>query len=135
MGKLRGKTQTSGDDGMLSYTDSTGAKVQVKYSQVYSAQLGIVDKTKVSFDLITIGSESMAVSVAPVNKGTINEIIIDPNTGVGTGSIIETESGAKYPFVQNYAAQSKFENNQVVTYNLVNVKEVLTAVCLSVVTA
>ena len=135
MGKLRGKTSTNGDGGMLSYTDSTGAKVQVKYSQVYSAELGILANTKVSFDLITIGSESMAVSVAPVNKGTINDITIDPNTGVGTGYILETESGAKYPFVQNYAAQSKFENNQVVTYNLVSVKAVLTAVCLSLVTA
>lgn len=135
MGKLKGKTSTNGDSGMLSYTDSTGARVQVKYSQVYSAQLGIVANTKVSFDLITVGAESMAVSVAPVNKGTITEITIDPNTGVGTGYILETESGVKYPFVQNYAAQSNFAINQVVTYTLVTFKEVLTAVCLSIVTA
>ncbi len=71
MGKLRGKTSTSGDNGMLSYTDSTGARVQVKYSQAYSTELGILVNSRVSFDLVTIGTESMAVSVAPVNKGTI----------------------------------------------------------------
>jgi hypothetical protein len=135
MGKLKGKTSTSGDNGMLSYTDSTGAKVQVKYSQAYSTELGILANSRVSFDLITVGSDSIAVSVAPVNKGTISDITIDPNTGVGTGTIFETESGVKYPFVQNYAAQSNFAANQVVTYTLVTVKGVLTAVCLSIVTA
>ena len=119
MGKLKGKVTTSGDSGMLSYKDSSGAKIECKYDQPYSIELGMGVNTRVSFDVITTSEGNVAVSVAPINKGTITDISVD----TGSGTITETESGIKYPFTQNYLRESGFALNQVVTYNLVYTKD------------
>lgn len=129
MGKLKGKVMSSGDYGMISYKDDTGKRVDIKYDQPLSNQIGIGLNTKVAFDIVATGGGNIAVSVAPVNKGSILEI----NYDAGTGTIVETESGIKYPFVQNYLKESGFVVDQVVTYNLVFNKDVLTAVCLTLV--
>jgi carbohydrate-binding DOMON domain-containing protein len=127
MGKLKGKVTTSGDKGMLKYTDASGAKVECAYDQPFSLELGIGDNTRVSFDVVAADAGNMAVSVAPINKGSITDISVDN----GSGTITETESGIKYPFRQNYLAQSRFALNQVVTYNLVYSNGTLYAVCLT----
>lgn len=124
MGKLKGKIVKSGDTGMLSYTNASGVKVEVQYDQPFSVELGIVDKTKVSFDLLP--GNSMAVAVVPICKGDI--VTLDPLSG--TGTIIETESKVTYPFKQNYLKESDFSIGQTVTYTLVNVKGALYATAL-----
>jgi|GEM_PF-3492236 len=129
MGKLKGKVTTSGDTGIISYKDDTGKRIDIKYDQPLSNQLGIGINTKVSFDIVASGGVNVAVSVAPVNKGNISDI----NYDTGSGIIVETESGIKYPFIQNYLKESGFAVNQVVTYNLVLNKEDLTAVSLTLV--
>ena len=126
MGKLKGKVTTTGDNGMLSYTDASGAKVDVKYDQPFSAELGIVAKTKVSFNLLP--GDAMAVAVSPICKGDI--VTIDYTTG--TGTLIETESKTTYNFRQNYLKESGFLANQTVTYTLVNVKGLPYAACLEI---
>ncbi|MES2762160.1 MAG: hypothetical protein V4677_08135 [Bacteroidota bacterium] len=131
MGKLKGKVTTCGDKGMLKYTDSTGAKVECSYDQPFSLELGIGDNTRVSFDIVAVGAGNMAVSVAPINKGTITDISIEN----GSGTITETESGIKYPFRQNYLSESRFTLNQIVTYNLVYSGGSLFATCLTATTA
>jgi len=129
MGKLKGKVTTSGDTGIISYKDDTGKRVDIKYVQPLSSQLGIGLNTRVAFDIVSTSDGSIAVSVAPVNKGSILEI----NYDAGTGTIVETESGIKYLFIQNYLKDSGFAVDQVVTYNLVLNKDVLTAVSLTLV--
>ncbi len=124
MGKLKGKIVTNGDNGMLSYINTSGVKVDVKYDQPFSLELGIVAKTSVSFDLLP--GDSMAVAVVPIRRGNI--VTMDPLTG--TGTIIETESKVTYPFKQNYLKESGFAPGQTVTYTLVNVKGVLYATAL-----
>lgn len=130
MGKLKGKIAKPGDNGMLSYKDDSGVKVEINYNQPYSLELGIGTNTRVSFDVISTKEGNVAVSVAPINKGTITDINIE----AGSGIITETESGIKYPFSQNYLKESGFELNKVVTYNLVFTKDgSLQAVSLSIV--
>ena len=124
MGKLKGKVGTCGDTGMLSYTDGSGAKVDVKYDQPFSAELGIADKTKVSFNLLP--GNAMAVAVTPICKGDI--VTIDYTAGSGT--LIETESKITYNFKQNYLKESGFVAGQTVNYVLVNVKGIFYATAL-----
>lgn len=124
MGKLKGKIVTNGDNGMLSYINTSGVKVEVKYDQPFSLELGIVAKTSVSFDLLP--GDSMAVAVVPIRRGNI--VTMDPLTG--TGTLIDTESNVTYPFKQNYLKESGFALGKTVTYTLVNVKGVLYATAL-----
>lgn len=119
MGKVKGKVTKAGDSGMLSYKDASGTKIECSYDQPYSMELGMGLNTRVAFDIISTSAGNVAVSVAPINKGTITDISID----AGSGTITETESGIKYPFTQNYLKESGFELNQVVTYNLVYTKD------------
>lgn len=128
MGKLKGKVVTSGDTGMLSYKDSSGTKIEVKYDQPFSVDLGIGTNTRVSFDIVSTSDGNIAVSVTPVCKATITDISYE----TGSGSLTETESGIKYPFTQNYLRESGFALNQVVTYNLIYVKDTLRAVGLQI---
>jgi hypothetical protein len=124
MGKLKGKIVTNGDNGMLSYINTSGVKVDVKYDQPFSLELGIVAKTSVSFDLLP--GDSMAVAVVPIRRGNI--VTMDPLTG--TGTLIDTEFNVTYPFKQNYLKESGFALGKTVTYTLVNVKGVLYATAL-----
>jgi hypothetical protein len=124
MGKLKGKIVTNGDNGMLSYINTSGVKVDVKYDQPFSLELGIVAKTSVSFDLLP--GDSMAVAVVPIRRGNI--VTMDPLTG--TGTLIDTELNVTYPFKQNYLKESGFALGKTVTYTLVNVKGVLYATAL-----
>jgi hypothetical protein len=128
MGKVKGKVVNGGDTGMLSYKDDSGTKIEVPYNQVFSTDLGIAVNTRVSFDLITVGGKPMAVAVNPVENGDIVEI----DTIKGKGVIIEKESGIKYPFSQNFLAESGFIVGQAVKYTLVNINGIITATCLTV---
>lgn len=127
MGKLKGKVTKPGDNGMLKYKNESGEKIEVAYHQPFSQELGIGDNTTVNFDLVSIGEKQMAVSVNPIEKGTI----LDINFDQGSGTIEETESGVRYPFLQTYLRELKLDKGMVTTYSLVNVKGVLTAVSLS----
>ncbi|HRG01177.1 MAG: hypothetical protein U0W65_01005 [Bacteroidia bacterium] len=127
MGKLKGKVKTTGDSGMLSYKNDAGEKIEVQYSQPYSAEIGLALNTRVSFNIVATDKGNVAVAVAPVCKATITDISYD----TGSGSLTETESGIKYPFTQNFLKESGFALDQVVTYNLITTKDgTLRAVCL-----
>lgn len=130
MGKVKGKIIGAGDMGNMRYTDGSGARVDIKYEQPYSKELGIVVNAKVSFDIVVVGGVNTAVAVDPINKGTIAI-----NADGKSGKITETESGAVYAFSQPYLKESGFIDGQVVTYTLVNVKDVLNAVCLTAIPA
>ena len=129
MGKLKGKTVTKGNTGMLSYKDDSGTKVEVKYDQVFADELGIGVGTRVSFNLVATSEGNIAVAVAPINKGTITDI----DYTNGAGSITETESGLVYKFQQNYLKEAGLTKDQIVTYNLVCSKDVIYATCLTAV--
>ena len=127
MGKLKGKVKNGGDSGMLSYKNDAGEKIEVQYSQPYSAEIGLALNTRVSFNIVATDKGNVAVAVAPVCKATITDISYD----TGSGSLTETESGIKYPFTQNFLKESGFALDQVVTYNLITTKDgTLRAVCL-----
>ena len=127
MVKLKGKVKTTGDSGMLSYKNDAGEKIEVQYSQPYSAEIGLALNTRVSFNIVATDKGNVAVAVAPVCKATITDISYD----TGSGSLTETESGIKYPFTQNFLKESGFALDQVVTYNLITTKDgTLRAVCL-----
>src|ERR1700740_2632792 len=104
MGKNRGKVVMSGDSGVLSAKSSTGEKVEYKYEQSFSKELGIVDGATVTFDFVKTDEGLLAVSVNPVDKGEI----LDINYDQGTGVIFEKESGLKYNFQQRYLKESGF---------------------------
>jgi hypothetical protein len=128
MGKLKGKVVAGGNTGMLKYTNDAGQKVEYKYDQPFSLELGIGLGTRVTFDLVTApDGTNVAVAVAPINKGEITEIVPEK----GTGSLVESESGIKYTIRQNYLRESRFEVGQVVIYQLVRSGDVLYATALS----
>lgn len=114
MGKLKGKVTKPGDNGMLKYKTDSGERIEVAYDQPFSKELGIGDNTSVTFELVSKGGTPIAVSVNPIDKGTI----IDISYEKGGGTIEETESGIQYPFRQNYLRESKFELGQTVKYSL-----------------
>ncbi len=115
---------------MLKYKTPDGDKVEVAYDQPYTKELGIADGTSVTFDLITKPDATVvAVAVNPTEKANIVSIDIS----AGSGVIEELESSIKYPFKQNYLAESRFSVGQTVKYTLVNANGIITAVCLTVV--
>jgi len=115
-----------GDKGIVRGKRLANESFEYAYDQPYSYELGISENTIVTFDLVNVGDKQVAVAVNPVEKGTIVEIDYEK----GTGTILETESGIKYPFSQNFLKESKFEKEQVVKYTLVMAKDTITAVCL-----
>ncbi|MBS1635738.1 MAG: hypothetical protein JST26_07420 [Bacteroidetes bacterium] len=127
MGKLKGKIVKSGDSGCLKIKQPDGSWTQYDYQQPFSAQLGIVENATISCVLVTRADKTVvATSVVPVDKGTIVEINYDNNTG----SILETESGIKYPFSHPMLKEQGFQLNDVVKYTLVCVKDVMQATAL-----
>lgn len=127
MGKLKGKIVKSGDSGCLKIKQPDGSWTQYDYQQPFSAQLGIVENATISCVLVTRADKTVvATSVVPVDKGTIVEINYDKNTG----SILETESGIKYPFSHPMLKEQGFQLNDVVKYTLVCVKDVMQATAL-----
>ena len=126
MARLKGKVIRMGDKGIVRGKRLANESFEYPYDQPYSYELGISENTVVTFDLVNVGDKQVAVAVNPVEKGTIVEIDYEK----GTGTILETESGIKYPFSQNYLKESKFEKEQVVKYTLVMAKDIITAVCL-----
>ncbi len=129
MGKLRGKVTRPGDMGMLKYKNEVGEKVECRYDQPYSKELGLIINTVVNFELVSNGTDQIAIAVNPIEKGEI----LDVNFDEGTGTILETESGTKYPFRQNFLRESKFDKGVEVNYTLINVNGTTTAVCLTLV--
>lgn len=126
MARLKGKVIRMGDKGIVRGKRLANESFEYAYDQPYSYELGISENTIVTFDLVNVGDKQVAVAVNPVEKGTIVEIDYEK----GTGTILETESGIKYPFSQNFLKESKFEKEQVVKYTLVMAKDTITAVCL-----
>lgn len=129
MGKLKGKIQKPGDNGMISYKLADGTKTDVPYNQLLSVELGIALGTRVSFDIVSVNNADIAVAVTPINNGTVSKI--DPIKGIG--SVLETESQIEYPFQQNYTAESGIVATSNVKYTLVWSNNVLTAAALSLI--
>lgn len=129
MGKLKGKIIKSGDGGVLRTKTDTGERIEYPYNQPFSRELGITEGTVVSFDLVTVKETQVAIAVNPVEKGEIAEIVYES----GKGTIIETESGLKYPFVQPHAMEAGLKLGQTVKYTLVYIGGIPTATCLTIV--
>lgn len=125
MGKTKGKIVKDPATGYL-VVRNTDTRETYPFDQPFQTELGIVEKTPVTYDLISTGGKSIAVSVQPVYKGIIQDI--DVNKGVGT--ILETESNTVYNFQQNYLAESGFAKDDTVKYALVSSNGVLWATCL-----
>ena len=125
MGKLRGKIVKNPDTGKLAVKD-TDTKVLYDFDQPFETELGILEKTPVTFELVTYDGKSVGVSVEPVYKGQILTL----DYASGTGVLLETETDTKYDFKQNYLKESGFIEGSVVKYTLVNVERKNIAVCL-----
>jgi hypothetical protein len=130
MGKTKGKIKDPGPKSpMVSYKNASGVKVDIAFDQPLTAELGIAINTRVSFDIVMVNNVEIAVAVSPINNGTVGEI--DPTTGLG--SVLETESQIKYPFQQNYTAESGIIQGSIVKYTLVWSNNVLYAAALSLI--
>lgn len=127
MGKIKGKIVKGGDSGCLKVKQDDGTWIQYDYSQPYSAQLGIVEGAVATCELVPLdGKTTIAVSVAPIDKGEIVNIDYDKNIG----TIYEKESGITYNFNQAYLKQSGFVKGDIVKYTLTNQPSGMLAICL-----
>jgi len=125
MGKTKGKIVKAGVKGSLTLKDSE--EEVIAYDQPLAEELGIVEGAAVTLTLLRTGTETMAVAVAPINKGEITQIDYER----GGGIIFEKESNVSYRFVQNYLKESGFAVGDKATYNLVRLDGgKLVAVCL-----
>ena len=129
MGKLKGKIIKSGDGGVLRVKTDTGERVDYPYNQPFSKELGIAEGTVVNFDLVKVKETQVAIAVNPIERGEIAEIVYES----GKGTVIETESGLKYPFVQPHATEAGLKVGLTVKYTLVYIGGVPTATCLTLV--
>jgi hypothetical protein len=127
MGKLKGKIVKSGDSGCLKVKQDDGSSILYNYNQPFSKALGIVDGATCTFELVPIGDKAvMATCVNPVDKGDIVSIDYDTNTG----TILEKESGIRYPFTQPFLRERGFAMGDTVKYTIVTVEERNLATCL-----
>lgn len=126
MGKTRGKVMTAGSPGSISYKNVAGQKLTIEYNQPFSTELGLVVDARVSFNIVNVGGKDKAVCVNNVNKGVINEIDASGNSG----TILDSNSGVKYPFMQDYLAESQIVVGSAVQYVLVNSNSTLYAACI-----
>ncbi len=126
MGKSKGKIVMAGKPGTISYKNDAGQKLTIEFDQPFYAELGIVVDARVSFNIVNVGGKDKAVCVNNVNKGVINEIDASGNSG----SILDSNSGEKYPFMQDYLAESQIVVGSAVQYVLVNSNNTLYAACI-----
>ncbi len=126
MGKTKGKIVKSGDTGCLTVKQPDGKVIQYDYNQPCSVELGIVENAVVTCTLVPSGAATIAVAVAPIDRGEIKTI----DYVSGSGTIYEQESGTSYPFTQNYLKESGFAAGDIVKYTIVRFKDANFATCL-----
>ncbi len=128
---IRGKIKTVTVGTSRVATTATGTvidtvtKVEYAFEQPLGEQLGLVVNSIVQFATVNVGGTTMAVSLDPVEKATIETI--DFTTGTGT---IKDKIGNVIPFQQSYAQEMGLAVGNVVKFASVIVGGVNTATAL-----
>lgn len=124
MGKTKGKIK--------SCEPSTGNGVLIvrgneyPFNQPFSVEIGLQTGMEISCTLADVGTSKVATNVLPSCNGEI--VQIDLVKGVGT--LVDTDSGIKYPFVQMYCEALNLKQGSLVSYIIVYSAGTYYATCL-----
>lgn len=94
----------------------TATKKEYEYVQPFGEQLGIEVNSIVQFETVDLSSGPVAVSLDPVEKGTVEKIDYE----TGNGQLVDKQ-GNRYEFVQNYGKELGLQKGTVVKYAVVTV--------------
>lgn len=101
---IRGKVKTIKVDPMgksaSGTVKDTANNVEYQFVQPFGEQLGLQVNDIVQFETVNTSAGPLAVSLDPVDKGTVQSIDYASGNGVLTD-----KSGTKLEFVQNYAQE------------------------------
>jgi hypothetical protein len=81
-------------------------------------ELGLAEGLKVVYDSVIVGGVEIANAVELLEKGVIQTIDMDPNTGAmgDTGTLLDKSSGNIINFEQRYLAQMGIKVGTVVSF-------------------
>lgn len=115
---IRGKVKDIKQMGNRVFGTVTDTKTGTDYSfeQPLGVELGIVNDVIVQFDTVVVGSNTVGVSLDPVEKGTIQTIDYDKQTGV-----LRDRVGNLIDFEQNLGRELGLVSGTKVRYALVTV--------------
>lgn len=115
---VRGKVKNVKDTGGSLYTGTvtdTKSNIDYPYSAILGKELGIVPNMIVKMEIINLKDGSqMAVSLDPVEKGTI--LTVDATSNSGT---LKDNAGNTVNFVQDYLTELNINPNDRVSYCMV----------------
>lgn len=115
---VRGKVKNVKDTGGSLYTGTvtdTKNNVDYPYSSILGKELGIIPNMIVRMEIITASDGTqMAVSLDPVEKGTV--LTVDAATNSGT---LKDNAGNTVKFIQDYLTELNINPNDRVNYCMV----------------